>query len=82
MLQESRQDIIPADELARMFSNLPELMIFNEDLLRDFEDRIENWDEVKKISDVIVRKGSLIMIRHIFLYCVFRPLSPSLLDLH
>jgi len=66
-MQESRFEILPEEDFARMFSNLPELFIFNEDMLKDFEDRIENWDTLKKIADVIVRKGPFLKLFTIYI---------------
>ena len=39
------------------FSNLPEMMMLNSELLRDFEERVQNWTSTRKISDIIVKKG-------------------------
>jgi len=66
-MQESRAEILPDEDFARMFSNLPELLIFNEDMLKDFEDRVENWDTLKKIADVIVRKGPFLKLYTIYI---------------
>jgi len=66
-MQESRVEILPDEDFARMFSNLPELLIFNEDMLKDFEDRVENWDTLKKIADVIVRKGPFLKLYTIYI---------------
>ena len=40
-----------------MSSNLPEMMMLNSELLRDFEERVQNWTSSRKISDIIVKKG-------------------------
>ena len=48
--------------LSLLQSNLPELQTLNEDLLQDFEDRVENWDTLKKIADVIVKKGPFLKL--------------------
>jgi len=66
-MQESRLEILPDEDFGRMFNNLPELLIFNEDLLKDFEDRVENWDTLKKIADVIVRKGPFLKLYTIYI---------------
>ncbi len=60
--RESKSGIMPDADFSRIFSNLPELQTLNEDLLQDFEDRIENWDSLKKIADVIVRKGPFLKL--------------------
>ena len=59
---ESKSQIIPDTEFNRMFSNLKELITLNSDLLKDFEDRIANWDTCKKIADVIVKKGPFLKL--------------------
>jgi len=66
-MQESRLEILPEEDFGRMFSNLPELLIFNEGLLKDLEDRVENWDTLKKIADVIVRKGPFLKLYTIYI---------------
>ena len=63
---ESKNGIMPDQDFVKLFSNLPELMMLNEDLLRDFEERINNWDDIKKIADVIIKKGP-----YLKLYCVY-----------
>ena len=60
--RESRSTIITDPDLSRVFSNLPELQALNEDLLQDFEDRIEHWESIQKIADVIVRKGPFLKL--------------------
>ena len=64
---ESKSGILPDQDFVKLFSNLPELMMLNEDLLRDFEERIENWSKVKKIADVIVRKGPYLKLYTVFI---------------
>merc|ERR1719410_1770712 len=63
---ESKNGIMPDQDFVKLFSNLPELMMLNEDLLRDFQERINNWDDHKKIADVIIKKGP-----YLKLYCVY-----------
>ena len=31
--------------------------MLNSELLRDFEERVQNWTSTRKISDIIVKKG-------------------------
>ena len=31
--------------------------MLNSELLRDFEERVQNWTSSRKISDIIVKKG-------------------------
>ena len=54
-------------EFEKLFSNLPELMMLNEDLLRDFETRIQNWESQKKIADVIVKKGPYLKLYTVYI---------------
>jgi hypothetical protein len=65
--QESKSGILPDQDFVKLFSNLPELQMLNEDLLRDFEARIENWNNTKKISDVIVRKGPYLKLYTVYI---------------
>ena len=44
-----------------------ELMMLNEDLLRDFETRIQNWESQKKIADVIVKKGPYLKLYTVYI---------------
>ena len=60
--RESKSGILSDADFSRIFSNLPELQTLNEDLLQDFEDRIENWGTTKKIADVIVKKGPFLKL--------------------
>jgi FYVE/RhoGEF/PH domain-containing protein 5/6 len=59
---KQRYPIIPEAELDKILNNLPQLQSLNEDLLRDLENRINNWSSVKKIADVIVRKGPFLKL--------------------
>jgi FYVE/RhoGEF/PH domain-containing protein 5/6 len=49
-------------EFRRIFNNLTELQALNEDLLQDFEYRVEHWAESQKIADVIVKKGPFLKL--------------------
>ena len=49
--------IMPEGELNKILNYLPQLYNLNQDLLRDFESRVNNWMTNPKIADVIVRKG-------------------------
>ena len=57
---ESKKELLPSDKFNRIFSNIPQLQGINSDFLQDFEERIANWDSVKKISDVLVKKGAFL----------------------
>ena len=61
-IRDTGADIIPLQDFAKIFKTLPQLLMFNKDLLLDFEDRIENWDTLKKIADVIVKKGPFLKL--------------------
>eukprot|EP00092_Neocalanus_flemingeri_P003593 GFUD01003856.1.p1 GENE.GFUD01003856.1~~GFUD01003856.1.p1 ORF type:complete len:774 (+),score=113.91 GFUD01003856.1:3573-5894(+) len=64
---ESKSGILPDHDFVKLFSNLPELMMLNEDLLRDFEQRISKWDEIKKIADVIIKKGPYLKLYTVYI---------------
>ena len=64
---ESKSGILPDHDFVKLFSNLPELMMLNEDLLRDFEDRVANWDRHKKIADVIIKKGPYLKLYTVYI---------------
>ena len=61
-ISDTKQNIIPLPEFQKIFKNFPHLLMFNEELLRDFEDRIENWDTNPKIADVIKKKGPFLRL--------------------
>ena len=61
-IRETGRNIIPLEDFRRLFRHLPQLLAFNQELLNDFEDRVENWDENKKIADVIVKKGPFLKL--------------------
>ena len=60
--RESGRELLPQNIFLKLFSNIPQLMMFNSELLKDFEDRIENWDSLKKIADVLVKKGPFLRL--------------------
>merc|ERR1719481_294374 len=64
---ESKSGILPDHDFVKLFSNLPELMMLNEDLLRDFEERINCWDDIKKIADVIIKKGPYLKLYTVYI---------------
>ena len=61
-IRDTGKDIIPLEDFRKIFKHLPQLLAFNQDLLNDFEDRVENWDSNKKIADVIVKKGPFLRL--------------------
>lgn len=60
--KEQQSQIIPEEDLGKIINSLPQLQSLNEDLLRDLENRIENWNSLSKIADVIVRKGPFLKL--------------------
>jgi len=59
---EQKCAVIPEADLDKILNSLPQLQSLNEDLLHDLEARIDNWNCVKKIADVIVRKGPFLKL--------------------
>ena len=59
---EQKCAVIPDAELEKILNSLPQLQSLNEDLLHDLEARINKWDYVKKIADVIVKKGPFLKL--------------------
>lgn len=57
-----KDPIIPEQELDKIIDYLPQLKSFNEDLLKDFEGRMDNWTLYPKISDIIIRKGPFLKL--------------------
>lgn len=56
------QKVIPEMVLDHILRYLPQLQNLNQDLLKDLTERIERWDEVGRISDVIVKKGPFLKL--------------------
>lgn len=54
--------VIAENEFAKIINYLPQLLSFNEDLLRDLETRLEAWLTYPKISDIIVKKGPFLKL--------------------
>ena len=59
---EVKKEIIPPEKLKEILSNIPTILEFNQGLLQDFEDRIENWESHRQIADVLVKKGPFLQI--------------------
>jgi len=59
---EQKCVVIPDADLDKILNSLPQLQSLNEDLLHDLEARIDNWNCVKKIADVIVKKGPFLKL--------------------
>lgn len=56
------QPVIPSETLNKILDFLPQLQNFNEELLKDFKECIENWEVKPRISDVFVRKGPFLKL--------------------
>lgn len=59
---DNENPVIPEVELIKIINYLPQLKLFNEELLKDFECRLENWLSFKKISDIIIKKGPFLKL--------------------
>ena len=59
---EVRKEIIPSEKLKEILSNIPTILVFNQGLLQDFEERIGNWEEHRQIADILVKKGPFLQI--------------------
>lgn len=57
-----KHPIIPPQELEMIMAGLPTLKRVNEELQTDLQARISNWLEVRKLSDVIVKKGPFLKL--------------------
>lgn len=55
--EKAGRPVIPSEVLNRILKYLAQLLNFNEDLLRDLEERVANWENCKKVADIFVRKG-------------------------
>ncbi|KAK9496513.1 hypothetical protein O3M35_013207 [Rhynocoris fuscipes] len=54
--------IISDNDLAKIISSLPQLLSLNEDLYNDLKKRVDNWHEMPKIADVIIKKGPFLKL--------------------
>ena len=51
-------EILPVAEFEKIFSNIVQIRVVSDALLKELEERIENWDvETSKIADILVRVG-------------------------
>ncbi|XP_063407812.1 FYVE, RhoGEF and PH domain-containing protein 6-like isoform X3 [Mytilus trossulus] len=55
--EKAGRPIIPSEVLNRILKYLPQLQNFNEDLLHDLQERVNNWENCKKVADIFVKKG-------------------------
>lgn len=59
---KQKSPVIPPGDFNKIINNLPQLLSLNEDLLKDIESRIESWNELPKVADVIVKKGPFLKL--------------------
>ena len=53
--------IVPDAEFEKIFSNIVQIRLFSDALLKELEERIQAWDvETSKIADILVRVGPFI----------------------
>ncbi|XP_052071932.1 FYVE, RhoGEF and PH domain-containing protein 6-like isoform X3 [Mytilus californianus] len=55
--EKAGRPIVPSEVLNRILKYLPQLHNFNEDLLHDLQERVNNWENCKKVADIFVKKG-------------------------
>ncbi|KAF8783031.1 FYVE like protein [Argiope bruennichi] len=54
--------VVPDEVLSQILNHLPQLQQLNENLLMELKDRIDNWDKLGKIADVIVKIGPFLKL--------------------
>lgn len=62
ILEWSEEPALPEEHLNKILKYLPQLQNLNEEILKDLEERITDWERYRKISDVIVRKGPFLKL--------------------
>lgn len=55
-IKEDRSVIEPL-LLQQILGHLPQLQMFNEELLQDLDDRVDNWSDSPSISSIFLKKG-------------------------
>jgi len=70
VLKASRKSslIIPEADLNKILSYLPHLQNLNQELLNDFEERVNNWLQQPKIADVLLRKGPFLKLYSAYIH--------------
>ena len=49
---------MPKDDFEKIFSNIVQIRMFSDNLLKDLKERIETWNvETSKIADILVTVG-------------------------
>ncbi|RZF42354.1 hypothetical protein LSTR_LSTR004162 [Laodelphax striatellus] len=59
--------VIPEEEFNKIFHSLPQLLGLSEDLFQDLESRMSNWDNLPKISDILVKKGPFLKLCSVYI---------------
>ncbi|XP_059916231.1 FYVE, RhoGEF and PH domain-containing protein 6-like isoform X3 [Gadus macrocephalus] len=54
---QAGKPVIEERFLNQILYNLPQLYELNQDLLRELEQRVHNWDENSQLADIFVKKG-------------------------
>ncbi|CAG5115277.1 unnamed protein product, partial [Candidula unifasciata] len=54
--------VVPTETLNKILDYLPQLQNFNEDLLKDLKERIENWETNPRLADIFVKKGPFLKL--------------------
>ncbi|BFZ08455.1 hypothetical protein BsWGS_11493 [Bradybaena similaris] len=54
--------VAPTETLNKILDFLPQLQNFNEDLLKDLKERIENWETNPRLADIFVKKGPFLKL--------------------
>ncbi|KAL7643997.1 UNVERIFIED_CONTAM: hypothetical protein RMT77_006010 [Armadillidium vulgare] len=60
--KNNKNDALPERHFNEVFKYLPNLQSLNEEILSDFETRLNKWERHPKIADVIVRKGPFLKL--------------------
>uniref|UniRef100_T1J575 FYVE, RhoGEF and PH domain-containing protein 6 n=1 Tax=Strigamia maritima TaxID=126957 RepID=T1J575_STRMM len=59
---KSDQKVLPVAVLDQILKYLPQLHDLNEDLLKDLQERIQNWEQLDQIAEVITKKGPFLKL--------------------
>ncbi|GFT90680.1 FYVE, RhoGEF and PH domain-containing protein 6 [Nephila pilipes] len=60
--KQKNSPVVPDEVLSQILNHLPQLQQLNENLLMELKDRIDNWDKMGKIADVIVKIGPFLKL--------------------
>ncbi|XP_055338277.1 FYVE, RhoGEF and PH domain-containing protein 6-like isoform X2 [Paramacrobiotus metropolitanus] len=56
------QGSIPADEISMLLKDLPQLEEFSEELLKDLQEHLDNYEQSRCIASVFTKKGSFLLV--------------------